>query len=234
MLPISRSLASQCWRAFFWTLLSVGVITILFDLTMRRTINREIIRLVGIKDSLSQNQLSGAGKSSETNWSKILRGKRKFDIIIQNPQGWIEGNLARMLDCGRSRPVEIKFYFPDPKAAYFPFLADKMGIERQAFSHSVMQAVRNVEASWKARKAALCKGSTIEIRLLDREPNVGVFATDDETVVSLSGITGRLGGETGFSYHHDGDVGEFPQSWFHDQFAKLEELPREFEGDIDA
>jgi hypothetical protein len=218
------------------TIISIGALSLLFDLALRRTVYREMLRIVGIKTNIIEQHIASGGKSTSVDWSPILASRSQISLLLLDPLSWCDQNLGRLLENGRQRRLSVEFFLPDPNASYIQEVAQALNIAPDTLKHTMSDASNRIERSWMALRSEgrLVNESSLTIRLVQNRPLYSIILVDEVTVISMTGVVGRSGADADYSYVHIGDRGSFPSSWFREQVARLEQLPIRFENRIQS
>jgi hypothetical protein len=235
----ASTLISTAWiqntaLAIATTLVSTGSLSLLFELALRRTVYREMLRLSGISRIVATQQIVSAGKSNLIDWPAVFRAKSQMQFVFLDPSGWIDQHINSLLDNGRQRRIAVEFIFPDPTAGYIDDVARAVGKNPEEYRHSIIGAADRIERSWLDLKgrSALAAKSQITVRLTDHRPLYSMALCDDITVIELTALTGRRGSDVDYFYEHVGDRGAFPSSWYRDQFERLTPLPVRYRDEV--
>jgi hypothetical protein len=200
-------------------MVSIGALALLYEISLRRSVYREMMKLVGVQRSVINGQLAALGKSRDIAWTKILSDRSLYRVMLADPTSWIEQNFHLMLESGSRRAIEAEVYLPDPTQPYFGDLAVSLGRDPGAFKTSVEDAANNLARLWNTESATgRLKGkSKITIRWILSRPLHSLVLADQRTVLLLTGATGRDGAESDFAYVYAGDRDQYPSKWFSEQ-----------------
>lgn len=231
---VTTSWVQNTLLAIATTLVSTGSLSLLFELALRRSVYREMLRLSGISRSVSAQQLVSAGKSNVILWTEIFRSKSRMQFVFIDPSSWVDQHILPLLENGRQRPIDVDFVLPDPESSYLGEIAKAVGKDAEAYKYSILGAADRIERSWLDLKArsALATRSSIKVRFAEHRPLYSMALCDDVTVIELTALSGREASDTDYYYEHVGDRGTFPSSWYRDQFDRLNHLPVRYRDEV--
>lgn len=217
-------------------LVSIGTIGLIYEIALRRSVYREMMRLVGIQRSLVQGQVIAAGRYSEVRWSAILEDRSNYRALLFDPLSWVEHNFHMILSSGENRLVEAQIFMPDPAADCIDSIASSLDIEVEDFRSSLRQAVALIERQWagKAKAQELRRGSSIEVRFVSIRPTYSICIADRFSVLTFTGSVGRAGADPDYAIVYAGDKDIFPSRWFHRQLAAQEQGNIAYYNEIEA
>jgi len=197
------------------TLLSIGALSLIYDLGLRRELHTELLKLVGIQRSISSNHVSGASRNADAPWPDLLTRKADYRCILVDPLLWTETNWQLIADSARQRKVHVSLVVPDPTAPYLNRFADFLGVSEQQASSSIQQAIELVESRWKdlSEQKRIITGSTIEVRHAVEMPSYSIVIADQSAIMSHFSVAGKRGSDLGFSVIFDGPLDSFPMNW---------------------
>jgi hypothetical protein len=132
------------------TLISLGAISLIVDLYLRRELQAELVRFVGIEQSIVANRVSGVARYSDVNWTGVLERKSLYRCLLIDPLPWIEANWQTIADSAKQRQIVLHVLIPDPKEEYIGQLASYSGMPANQLSSSIERAAAIVEERWKA------------------------------------------------------------------------------------
>lgn len=202
-------------------LIPIGAISFLYDVTMRRQIQRELLTLVRIEKSISRYAITGAGQTQEFPWSEKLRQHSEYLFILTNPNPQIESIWHAVADAARGKKVSVKMLLPDPDAAYMPTLANLLNIPASEFRESTKRSAKYFEDQWKSSVAQgqFKPGCSCEIRNLDEMPTYSIVAVDSEIIAFITTPFGKRGLDPDLYICFSGSRTLYPSSWFIEQFS---------------
>ncbi len=220
--------------AFATTLISTGALALLFELGLRRSVHREMLRIVSIKTNLMASQIVAAGKQDELDVQSVLRHRTNYDLLMSDPARWIDKYFFLMMESGAQQRIEVTCYVLDPKSKYLDAAARYLQQDPSNFSISLQSALSVIEGRWKARRQvnSLFKGSKISIRLLEEPPFQTIILADDKTIMTVQGALGKHDADLDFALVYAGNRNQFPSAWFAAQVERLGKSAIHFQDEI--
>jgi hypothetical protein len=210
--------------AIFTTLVSVGLLAIVFDLLLRRDVYQEMETLSGLNKRLNDQQLSDAGAIKSVNWKKFLDSGHSVSVFLTEPSRWIEDNALYIFEEMKKRPIELELFVPDPQAGYFGILADILDMDNVELEERVKRARKKIEKLWVEfeKGSFLKKGSSVKVKLLESMPLYSAYRCDHRSILEVSPPSGVSQIQENYFYMHSGDEGRLPLSRHIEFMRKLE------------
>jgi len=214
--------------------LTVGLVSLLYEVLLRRSIGREILKLVGVQRSLAANQIASAGYESQIDWPEILAGASRFEILLIDPRSWVEANWAYLMEAARSHPVDVIVMLPNPDSENFSAICQMMRQDQGHLRSSIDSSTDWIEQSWRnaANESSLKSGSKIKVTQFDDIPVHAGVKADRQLVILIYGVCSRQVGEPAFSVTFSGSDNSYPISWFVRQIREQSEFPATFENAV--
>ncbi|WP_137930158.1 hypothetical protein [Mesorhizobium comanense] len=225
-LPIGAALASA--------VISIGIISIVFDLILRRQLQRELLKLVGIESSISANQVIDVGPNADLSWKELLTEKGSYRLMMLDPENWISDNWHIIAQAGKSKIVNIEILIPDPDKDYINQLSLAVARDVELLRKSITQAATDIEAKWNIsrKKNELKAGSKVSIKYLDEIPKYMICIIDGTIVVVLNTAVGHIPKEKSFYTIFSGNMQSYPSNWFLEQFDTCLVSGTHFENEV--
>ncbi len=214
--------------------LSIGLISFLYEFRLRQAVEDELLRLVGIQGSLSTNQIVAAGDSGGIDWGSIIDPAAQFHVLLAQPGVWVQSNWSRVVRVGRDRKIAVDLFLPNPDGPCLSALAAYLGLPDQELKLDITRAKSVAEDGWKIAhdNRQLREGSRLKIAFFDNIPAHSVVQADRRCVLFFASATGRQPAETGFSMRFEGPENIYPISWIAEEFGRLEKGPAEYENTV--
>lgn len=217
------------------TISSAGLIGIIYEIVLRRSVHRELLSLVGIKSSIEKNQIGDAGRSSDIPWRNILESSSFFHINMADPQAWIDHNWNWIAAAGRDRPIELYLYVPDPdNNVIIDSIASHMAMPADEYRASLRRAIRTLEENWKeaSRRREVSRKSIIKIGYMDRPISYDIVTTDRHTIMIIDPPLGKTAGIESFYLLLDGRRSDYPRQWLYQNVQQYEYTGPSYENEI--
>lgn len=205
------------------TLLSVGAISIIYELFLRHQIQDELLHLVDLKKSLAESQIKGGTELARIDWGPILEGATDIRCLLLEPSVWLSNNWPRVQQCLQERKTTFQVLTPDPEADYIPALAERLNIDEANYRAQLRDAAASIDDRWSAAKEGrqLHEGSSIELRYVAQAPLYSVVVSGTRSVIAVGRSLGRLGREDDLAIHFDGPATAYPSRWLINQVSSV-------------
>ncbi|MBY5928219.1 hypothetical protein KUV86_03730 [Halomonas sp. DP8Y7-3] len=215
------------------TLLAVGIVSFLYEFFLRATVGKEMLNLVGIKESISKNQITWAGRESEVTWEKIFNKGSKIYILLPEPS-WLHQHWHGLKTKAEERSITITLLLPNPEGPKISQIAEFLSTSSDDLAAQINEASTMVEKSWTTAKAhkKLEAGSSLKIAHFEDFPSYGLIASDQSIVATIFSPTQKAPLDKGFSIAFHGSAKDYPVNWFITELIALSEIPATFENEI--
>ena len=216
------------------TVVSTGALALLFELGLRRSVYREMLRIVSIKTNLMASQIVAAGKQDELDVQSVLRHRTSYDLVMSDPSRWIDKYFFLMMESGAQQRIDLTCFILDPNSRYLDSAARYLQQDSNNFRISLQSTLSTIEGRWKAKRQVngLFKGSKITIRLLEEPPFQTIILADDKTVMTVQGALGKHDADLDFALVYAGNRNQFPSAWFSAQVERLGKSAIHFQDEI--
>lgn len=238
---VAATLLNGVWRSLVYsfssTVLPIGLISFLYEFRLRRTVETELLRLVGIERSLSSHHISSATDASRIDWGTILNEASHFRILLAEPGSWLQANWNLIVEGADERSIQVEFFFPNPEGAWFSQVADFYQVTTAYLAEDIERATRIVEDQWNIadEASALSRGSVLQVRYIDGFPSCSVIRADNTVVLTLFSSTSRPTTDSGFAVCFKGPKSAYPINRYEEELNRLSaDTPLQFEKEVDA
>lgn len=200
------------------TLFAVGLVSLAYELVLRRHVHRELLALIGMQGSLLESRIISAGKWTEVNWGVILRDRKEYAFLLLRPLPWVESNWHFLADAFQAQKCTCRFYVPDPEQDYIPAAATLLDVPELDYKAELRRAATMIEERWKLglREHRFKKGA-IEVRVLDRMPTYNIIVADRMAAISFASSVGQVGDDADYVVVYEAKSDDYPVSWFRTQ-----------------
>lgn len=238
---IAATLLAGVWQTLMYsissTVLSIGLISFLYELWLRRTVEAELLRLVGIERSLASHHLLSARDASRIDWNTMLVEASNFRILLAEPGGWVNTNWSSIVEGGRDRPIHVELFFPDPEGERFSHVADFYDVSEVYLAEDIERASRIAEDQWKIASGigALSPGSKLQVRRINAFPSCSVVRADNKVTITYFSSTSRPSTDSGFALTFGGSSSAYPIKGYDEELDRLSSgNPSYYENEVDG
>jgi hypothetical protein len=211
-------------------LLSLGVITVLYEVFLRGSFTAELLSLVGIARNLHDVGLHEVVKEQDIDWEAVLGGCKRFRVLLLDPAPWVDREWPRVLQSGRDHSILVDVILPSPTGPSLVTLASQLGFDVDDFRQRADTALNVVEEGWK--NAGLVSRSRLNLHLFEAVPGYGLVLADDKAVVLLSSTAARQPAESMVALRFQADARVFPVAWFHSQLDRMQQTAPWFSNEV--
>lgn len=218
---ITNQIFTNIREAFATTLLSVGIIGLVVDFMVRRQLQDEMIRLVGLQGAVVSNRIADVGSVRDMNWEALLTQGTKFRFVLSDTESWIVDGWQYIEKRAEAVAIELEVYLPKPDGAYIENLSRKNGHKAERLSDNCQTASERIEGLWGAmrRKVSVKPGARISIYYLDDMPMYSVASSDFETHIFIDSPTKKDPARPSFRISFSGGLSDEPISRFHHELG---------------
>jgi hypothetical protein len=107
--------------------LSIGAVTLVYDLFLKSRFAADLLDLVQLRQALVDAGLEEVTPETSLHWNDLLEGTSRFQFLLLDPSAWIERDWNIVLAEGRKREIRVNLYLPDPQSPVFDHLAGYLG-----------------------------------------------------------------------------------------------------------
>ena len=231
---VGGEIEQERWRGLILSissaLLSIGVVGVMYDLLLRRTVSAELLRLVGIEKSIVSHQLEWVGGAGSLDWAEILGPASKVQVLMANPGSWVQQHIASLMRGARERAIAIELIFPDPDGDWLEKIASFENLSSQELRDSITRALTIVESHWSiaSDRNELSPGCEVAVRYVDRFPTYNLVRADEVLALMLFQSTSHPLGDNGFAIRFRGAAARYPIDWYHRHLEELMKAPPQF------
>jgi hypothetical protein len=130
--------------AVLLSVLAVLVVSVVWDVAMRRAWTDELLHLVSLEKGLKSAGIREVGQESDVAWREFLNGMDEFHFIVRDLDVWLETRFAQLISItGTGKAIHVHLYIPDPDHVRD---GDYPSIDR----HLYEQARQRLDGEWKA------------------------------------------------------------------------------------
>ena len=99
------------------SVLAVLVVSVVWDVAMRRAWTDELLRLVRLESGLKSAGIQEVGQESDIAWREFLAGMEELHFVVRDLDLWLDTRFAQLVDvAGASKGIRLNLYIPDPSA----------------------------------------------------------------------------------------------------------------------
>lgn len=142
--------------------LSIGALSLVYEVWMREQIHRELIELVGIERSTARSRLKMIASFDEFAWGEVFDRAKTIRVLLSNPDPWLVSHFPAIVEEAARRRTEITILLPDVDGRANE-IAEYHGQSEADFAAMLSRSARGAEETWKNRRD-LVVGSSLEIR----------------------------------------------------------------------
>ncbi|WP_189453116.1 hypothetical protein [Cognatilysobacter bugurensis] len=203
-------------------LLSIGSLSLVYELAMRQQIHDELVELVGVERSAARARLRQIGASEQFQWLEALQNAQNIRVVLSNPEPWISNVISPIVDAAVRRKINVHILVPSSSGAMTESVASLHGVPDADFRASIDRAAGRAEATWRNRNN-IASGSSIRIAAFD-SVCVSTLALLDKVAVIISyKPCGSRHGEVdnGIFSTFDFTQEAYPGSWYQRHFEDV-------------
>lgn len=217
------------------SLIGLGSVAIYFEVALRRNVQREMVRLIGLERDLVASKVRYVRDDRDTNWKQILGARSNYRILLADPLQWINNYYYVVLDSAQENKIQIEILIPDPNGVFLEELADFLGRSTPNFRASIEEAAERIEVEWNSRKSVnkLISGSEISVKLMQRSPRYSVVVADRFAAAIMDGAIAKPDSGGPLVAVFEASRLDYPVRWFAAQFAEVGGLMGKFDGRVD-
>lgn len=205
-------------------ILSIGLITVIYEARMRSSFTSELLEIVDLRQSLLDAGVKQVCHESDIAWKEVLEPASSFSLILIDAGAWVERDWNHVLSAGRKRPIKVEAFLPDPEGPALQSLSEHLGLDPNDLKSSIERLRQLMEDGWKNAKSSenpLQPNCSIEITYHSQFPSYSLVMANEETIAILHGALGRTAGDESVALRFGQGSADFPAKWFRDQVGRL-------------
>lgn len=212
------SVLDATWQTAFANVgaavLAIGLISLLFDLALRKRYGTDLLRYLGIKEAMVRSGMSELSTGRKLDLESRFPGIDRFVYLGRAPGDWLSPNFARLLRAAETRQMDILVALPNPDLhASVGSAAVGLGRNEADLAESIRVFLNQADQDWKASEPTLRAGTTLRVVYVDEPPLYdAIHATGVDALVLSKPLNAVAGDETLALTFEDGDPA-FPAGW---------------------
>ncbi|KGM12693.1 hypothetical protein [Cellulomonas carbonis] len=216
---VATDTAALLLQNFGAVLLSIGLISIAYDLFVRESYTAELFDLTNTAQSLRNLGLLDATVETAVDWERIFRGTHSIKVVVAAGDRMVS-LWPEILAATSGRPITIDCVVNDPKGPHATEVADMRGASIDESQAQLSSQRRAIEKLWDAyaRDASTCKGSRIRLAYAEQTIAYEYIHTDSAVVILLDRALTRKLGEKRIALVMDPAHTRPPAEWWYSQF----------------
>jgi hypothetical protein len=140
------------------TLIASGVISFVFDLTLKRGLLREALLIAGPSQEVKTAGISRATLFNRTDiaWDEMIRGAHKVDLLFAYGRTWRNQHNAALAALAEKTGATVRLLLPDPDDDVLVHgLARRFNQEDEQLRQLIKEAVLEFRSTFAGRNASL-------------------------------------------------------------------------------
>jgi len=214
------------------TLLTFGIVSIVYEMFLRETVMMETLEVVGLQEKIHRMRLVNILFGTSPDYADLSQNADFAKILLSNVVGWVERDWRPLLAAAKSRPISIVLYLPNPNGIYVNEIARRQGYDVDQLRDQMTNARDYLESSWKSNRASLWSGSSFKLKLYDGVVGYDIAVFDPEIAVSLVPTYEGQPGESSIVFIFKAEANAEPGKWFKSQLVKLDALPDSYADEV--
>lgn len=220
MPTVARDLAS--------VLISLGVVTFVYEYLLRASLTNEILQRVGLQQRLVDTGITQIATESDIQWREYLAESRSFFVLLVDPSPTLTRLWALVLEASRDRAVQVVICLPNRASTGFGSMAERLGLTPDQLSDRIDSARRQIEDGWgNAKDAAprIVRGSSLQIRYFDSAASYEVVRSDGFAVLMLPRAIAAAADAGPAVFVLERRSNRFPHTWLDEQVRLASSSP---------
>lgn len=219
---VQDNIAKSITNAIAATILAIGIISFSYEIFMRDTITKEVLSIVGIKESITKNQILWAGRESTIDWSSIIKEGNEIHLLLTETT-WLDQHWSDLQHQATLRRININLLLPKPDGRNISNIATYLSTSMDDLSNKISESSDKIEMSWKdaLSNENLEAGSKLQIFHYEEIPFYSLISNGQSIAATFFRPISKKAYERGFSVIFKGSTKDYPISWFLEELAHL-------------
>lgn len=206
------------------TILSIGLITVAYDIFIRRTYTNELLELVQLSEHLASAGILRLDQEPGIDWAELLRPGQDFTLLLIDAAVFAEREFQHVLAASRARKTIVRIFLPHPESAAAKLLANHLSHNEDEFLQSLRRTQSTLENGWLNARSAeppLHPESRLQIFHYDGLTTYSLICVDQRAAAVLSPACGRQPGDGSMAFLFNLDSSGAIASWLSNQRSQL-------------
>ena len=207
-------------------LLSIGLISLIFELFLRESYARALRKFLELKGALVTSGLVDI-KSGAVDLSARIAHATTVRAVVRDPQAWVLAHYSSIVAAAVKRSVDVTLLFPDSESTHFPAVAESLDYSPEELRTSLELALSAIKQRW-GTAGTIHAGSKIAVKTVQL-PLYELTCIDDFAVCTFDSSVEHRQGGTQYSFSFSG--GGHPIDWFESQISSVGDAGELWAGD---
>ncbi|TDD20771.1 hypothetical protein E1218_21970 [Kribbella turkmenica] len=214
----------QALQQLLGAIISIGLISILYEAFLRRTYGRDLRRYLRLKSSMVASGIQDVVPAEQVEWQNVLSDAADVRIILRDPGAWLPANQPWLLASARKRELRLTIAVPDEAGPNFDLVAESCGQKPDELRSNIQAAVSHLTRRWNSEVKDLKKGTNFRVVTYRSLPTYDLVVADEVVVVSIgkAQAEGPIGQQLAFVFDTSPGGGSYPAAWLMDQLKPLD------------
>jgi hypothetical protein len=215
----------------FTTLLSIAVISLVFEVLLRESYAKDLLRFLRLRTALVTSGLQDISPAPDVEWEPILGHASRLTALTRDPSTWFDRQLPAILNACQKRATTVVVGLPSPDDPGFATIAASIGLSDDVLKQRINVSIDSARIQWQARKVHLHSGSSLRIVAYRSIPMYELVQADDQIVCMFGHSVGHTVGDYALvmNFVQDGDA--YPAAWLIRSLAELATMNEHWAGD---
>ncbi len=174
----------QALQTILASLLTVGVISLLWEAFLKQVYARDLSRFLKLRASTVRTALQDVMPEDELDWSDLLGRATTVRVLLANPMVWLPQHQRLLLAAARRQAVDVVVGVPDEDGAHFPAVAQACGMDPDRLKAAIATANQSLEQGFDG-DTEVRVGSSFEVRTFDGLLAYDTVVTEDAVILLL-------------------------------------------------
>lgn len=165
------------------TTLTIGAVTVVYDVLFRAQFAAELLEVVGLEKALHDAGIRSISNEADIAWQAVFARVSTVDVVLTKPLSWVEREWQHVVAAAQTQKTRVTVYVPEPTAASFHILADQVALTSAELEAEVDAAQRAMVERWNDAETSnfLVKGSSLEVYRYPAMVAMSLVVCDDRS-----------------------------------------------------
>lgn len=166
------------------SLMTVGLVGVVYDLLLRRLLVAEVLEVVGIRESVRAFGLTEIGERSDVDLEKLLDEANEVVALPLDPLQWIDQDFATIRRRARARPLKVTLLLPANDPPYAQILAERLGKSEAEVAQVLDETTAGkLGDAWDDEQVHA--GASFRVTRFGGVPTTGLLMTDKTIAITV-------------------------------------------------
>lgn len=220
----------QAIQALITAVLSVGLLSLLFETFLRESHGRDLSRYLKLRTAMVASGIDQVVPEGEFQWQPLLADATEVRALLRDPSTWLPAQQQVVFQLARKHAVSFTVAIPDEDGPNVEAVAKSLGYEKDSFKAQLVASRRLLETTWANSQSGLKAGTSFRVVSYSFLPTYEVVTANKKVAVMLGAAQADAAvGERLIMAFDSPSHASYPGDWLMAQVRNLDALTSTWE-----